>query len=255
MRITSKAQRIENAKKQLSLDLACSPEQFDKHENSIVSSKLVAGRRKFSSEKDFFRMATFGTGTVISVDEKMTGWCAGHLEKHEGIRLFEHYMMVCIEAEMRKYGKCLLGVNEYYLPMPGFDRRKPLYAPARIEWYERGNIPELYEDKRFKNALLYDINALRPDVLVAAAVIDNQIAAMAGASMDSELFWQIGIDVMPGYRKKGLAAYLVSALTDEILNRNAIPYYGTWSANIASRSVAAASGYFPAWVETYAKDL
>lgn len=48
MRITSKAQRIENAKKQLSLDLACSPEQFDKHENSIVSSKLVAGRRKFS---------------------------------------------------------------------------------------------------------------------------------------------------------------------------------------------------------------
>ena len=255
MKITSKAQMIEIAKKQLSLDLACSPEQFDKHENSIVNSKLVDGRRKFSNEKDFFRMATFGYGTVISIDEKLTDWCSEYLKSQEGIRLFEHYMMYQIDNEMRKYGKHLFGVSEYYLPIPDFIRKKGLYSPVTIKWYEKDDIPQLYPDKRFKMALMYDTNGLRPDVLAVSAVIDGQIAAMAGASRDSELFWQIGIDVVPDYRNKGLATYLVSALTDEILNRRAIPYYGTWSANIASRSVAAGSGYFPAWVETYAKDV
>lgn len=124
-----------------------------------------------------------------------------------------------------------------------------------VKWYERSDIPQLYNDTRFKNALFYDVNALRPDILAVTAVINGQIAAMAGASMDSELFWQIGIDVMPEYRNKGLATMLVSALTDEILNRNAVPYYGTWSANIGSRNVAADSGYFPAWVETSANKL
>lgn len=124
-----------------------------------------------------------------------------------------------------------------------------------MEWYEIDRIPRLYDDKRFKNALLYQTDGLRPDVLVVTAVIDGQTAAMAGASMDSGLFWQIGIDVMPGYRNKGLGTFLVSALTDEILKRGAVPYYGTWSANIASRSVALGSGYFPAWVETHAKEI
>lgn len=250
MNILSKTDMIDAAKKQLSLDLACSPEQFDSGENNIVISRLMEGKRKFSRENYFLHMATFGHGTVISVDEKLTGWCREHLKDHEGIRLFEHYMMLLIENEMRNHGRKLFGVSEYYLPMPGFVRKRVLHPSAAMEWYEIDLIPRLYDDKRFKNALLYETDGLRPDVLAVTAVIDGQTAAMAGASMDSELFWQIGIDVMPEYRNRGLATCLVGALTDEILQRGAVPYYGTWSANIASRSVALNSGYFPAWVET-----
>lgn len=250
-----KKEMLGKAKMQLGMDLACSPELFDKNENCIVISKLTDGRRKFTKEKDFFKMATFGNGAVISADEIIVEWCNEHLKNYEGIRLFEHHTAFMIDNEIRKYGKRLSGVGEFYLPFMGIDRKKPLYPAAAVKLFEKDEIPQLYSDKRFKNALMYETEALRPDILTVAAVIDGQFAAMAGASMDSELFWQIGIDVLPEHRKKGLATYLVSELTDEILRRGAVPYYGTWSANIASRSVAAASGYFPAWVETYAKDL
>ena len=72
---------------------------------------------------------------------------------------------------------------------------------------------------------------------------------MAGASADSASLWQIGVDVLPGYRGKGLATALVGRLTDEVLSRGVVPYYGTWPANIASRLVARSSGYFAAWIE------
>lgn len=255
MSTMSKTEMLVLAKKQLGLDLACSPASFDSYENSIVVSKLPDGRRLFSKERDFFKMATFGCGTVISADEKIIGWCTEHLMNREGIRLFELNAIYKIESELRKYEKHLSGIGEFYLPFRGVSRKKALHPTAEAKWFEKNEIPQLYSDKRFKNALLYEMEGLRPDILVVAALIGGQFAAMAGASMDSELFWQIGIDVMPEHRKKGLAAYLVSELTEEILKRNAVPYYGTWSANIASRSVAAASGYFPAWVETYAKDL
>lgn len=255
MSILSKSDIISAAKKQLSLDFGCSPALFDSFENSIVISELMEGRRKFSKENYLFHMATFGRGTVVSVDKKLEDWCRANLKDHEGIRMFEHYMMLLIEGEVRRYDRKLFGVSEYYLPIPGFIRKRELYPPVLMDWYEIDRIPQLYDDKRFKNALLYEPDGLRPDVLVVTAVIDRKIAAMAGASMDSGLFWQIGIDVMPEYRNKGLATCLVGALTDEILNRGAIPYYGTWSANIASRNVALSSGYFPAWVETHAKEI
>ncbi|HEX7714065.1 MAG TPA: GNAT family N-acetyltransferase [Bacillota bacterium] len=251
----NKAELIGLAKQQLAIDLGCSPELFDKTENSVVHSTLLEGRRRFSGEPDFLRMATFGKGAVIAADERISGWCQEFLKDREGNRVLEYDVMVQIERELQKYHKHLSGVNEGYLPLPGFNRLKDLQSiPVTVKWYEKDEIPSLYQDKRFKNALLYDVNGLRPDVLVVTADIDNQTVAMAGASMDSELFWQIGIDVMPDHRRMGLAVYLVSALTEEILKRGFIPYYGTWSANIASRNVAAGSGYFPAWVETTAKD-
>jgi len=39
-------------------------------------------------------------------------------------------------------------------------------------------------------------------------------------------------------KHKGIAKYLVNLLTVEIFKRGAIPYYGTWCSNIASRNIA-----------------
>jgi RimJ/RimL family protein N-acetyltransferase len=73
---------------------------------------------------------------------------------------------------------------------------------------------------------------------------------MAGCSADSPGMWQIGIDVSPAYRGKGIAKTLVSLLRDEAFRRGAIPYYGTSLSNIASWKTALASGFVPAWIET-----
>ena len=109
----------------------------------------------------------------------------------------------------------------------------------------------MYQFEGFHGALGYDLNHLRPDVLVTLAKKDNHIVGMAGASNDCAKMWQVGIDIISDYRKHGLAAYLVNRLTIEILDRGYIPYYGTTTSNIASQRVAGRSGYFLAWVCSY----
>ena len=64
---------------------------------------------------------------------------------------------------------------------------------------------------------------------------------------------QIGIDVLPEYRRQGIASALTSRLAVEILERGKVPFYcAAWS-NIRSVRNAIRSGFRPAWVEMTAK--
>jgi len=65
--------------------------------------------------------------------------------------------------------------------------------------------------------------------------------------------WQIGVDVLPEYRKKGVASALTSNLAVEILNREKAPFYCCAWSNISSVRNAIKSGFRPAWVEMTAK--
>ena len=62
--------------------------------------------------------------------------------------------------------------------------------------------------------------------------------------------WQIGIDVLPEYRGRGIGKTLVTLLKNEAEKRGALPYYGTSLSNLASWKIALGSGFAPAWVET-----
>ena len=65
--------------------------------------------------------------------------------------------------------------------------------------------------------------------------------------------WQIGVDVLPEYRKQGIASALTSALAKEILIREKVPFYCSAWSNIRSVRNAVKSGFIPAWVELSAK--
>lgn len=249
-----KNEMIEAAAEQLSVDLACSPFDFLKNTNTTVFSKLMYGRRIFKEEKDFFHLATFGNGTVASVDPEIHSFAEAMLSKMDGVKVFDAEGVYIINKELEKYGKVLAAFNQYYLPKTPY--QFPVACEFKLELYEEGQIHLLYDDdKRFQNALLYKNTGSRRDVLAVCAKNGDNIIGMAGATNDSERFWQIGIDVLPEFRQKGLATLLVSTLTHEILMRGAIPYYGTWWSNIASRNVAQNCGYYPVWAEMYAIDL
>ncbi|GAE90799.1 GNAT family N-acetyltransferase [Acetivibrio straminisolvens] len=57
--------------------------------------------------------------------------------------------------------------------------------------------------------------------------------------------------MLPEFRKKGLAACLVSNLAIMIMERGVLPYYGTASSNIASQAVAYRCGFIPTWMCSY----
>jgi predicted GNAT family acetyltransferase len=77
----------------------------------------------------------------------------------------------------------------------------------------------------------------------------NQIMGMAGCSEDAPGWMQIGIDVMPEYRSRGVGTYLVTLLKNRIMEMGDIPFYGTSASNYHSWNIALNSGFRPAWVE------
>ena len=78
---------------------------------------------------------------------------------------------------------------------------------------------------------------------------------LAGASADCKNMWQIGIDVLPGYRRQKIASALTSRLAVEILNRDIVPFYCCAWSNIGSARNAAASGFRQAWVQVTVKEI
>lgn len=65
--------------------------------------------------------------------------------------------------------------------------------------------------------------------------------------------WQIGIDVLPEYRGKGVGTNLVGLLKNEILKRGKIPFYGIVESHIHSQNIAVNAGFSPAWAELHSK--
>jgi len=67
--------------------------------------------------------------------------------------------------------------------------------------------------------------------------------------------WQIGVDVLPSYRRQGIASALTSRLALEIIDRGKVPFYCTAWSNLGSVRNAIKSRFRPAWVEMTAKPI
>ena len=230
----NKSKMLEIVRKQLSIDMNCNIEDFIKDGIVFCEAKSNEGRRMFDRQSPFLEITTMGKGIVVSADSDVLTKVKPLLEAKRRDDLF---------AAPFIYGHSL-----YYIP--DCERIKRLPYPENFTFHvkEGKEIHELYKLSGFENAIMYDVNHPRPDVIAIYAMYGNEIVAMAGASADSSLMWQIGIDVFPQFRNRGLAVALVSNLAIMIMERGIVPYYGTASSNIASQAVAYRSGFVPTWM-------
>ena len=237
---------------QLSFEFNCDPEDFKKSGNSVTSSVVHEKRRKFSEKAFFIRMATFGAGTVISADERLHPWLNEWIKGKDGIWLFEQHNFYELECEVRKHGYKMALTHHMFLPKPELMN---IETDLKIKWFEKDEFSQFYGKEEWSNVLCDHFRPDRPDMLVAAALDGERIMGMAGASADTPEMWQIGIDVLPEYRGRGIAKTLVTLLRDEIFKRGAIPYYGTGLSNLGSWKTALGSGFVPAWVEVESREI
>ena len=248
----SQTEIFNEVKKQLSFEFNCSPDDFSKDENNITVSDLHEKRRKFSEKKFFIQMATFGKGTVISADESIHPWLHEWADNKEGIWLFEQHNYYELETEIRKHGYKMSLTHHMFLPS---DEVIIPETSLNIKWLEQEDIQEYYGREEFPNAICDHFRPDRPDVLAVVALDGSKIMGMAGCSADTPVLWQIGIDVDPAYRGKGVAKTLVTLLKNETFRRGAIPYYGTSLSNLTSWKTALSSGFAPAWIEVESKRM
>ena len=151
-----------------------------------------------------------------------------------------------IDDKLRENGRCIGSVHPFYIceTQSAVDT-----GDYEIRWYEQEDIEQFRGDERFKES--YGFCEKAPDMLGISAVRNGEIIGMAGASCDSRIMWQIGINVAKESRSNGIGTMLVTLLKNEILARGKLPFYGTSASHLASQRVALGAGFLPAWVEMY----
>ena len=221
-------------------------------QNIITVSKWNEGRRSYSPGKPFLQMVTTGGNTVIMADECLHEFLHGLVRDVEGHHLFEFDYLMKLNEELSHYGYQMNPTHHMFLPC----RDVKMEERFQVKWYFDDKIKQFYGDQRFPNAIAYPTPCpVRPDRIVAVAITGDNIMGMAGCSEDAPHWQQIGIDVLPEYRSRGIGSYLVTLLKNRIIEMGDIPFYGTAAANMQSQNIAIKSGFKPTWVETEAKKI
>ena len=219
---------------QLAIDYNCKPEDFNKDGVIFTIAEKQTGRREMPFVTPRLEVITMGKSTIVNVSKNIMSYAKRKLEGKSSYDILT--------------SKIVYGVNPYYLP--DIENLKEIENNSfRFELIDK-NIQSLYVNKYFHNALQYNVDSKRPEVLAAVAYDKNNLVGIACASADSKAMWQIGVDVLSNYRGNGIAVKLVNMLTIETINRGIVPYYTTDCANINSQKVAIKSGYIPCLLYT-----
>lgn len=243
---------LEIALQQSAIDLNCGPEDFFCGAPKIVYSQPHPKARKYLKLPFDCNLVFYGGNIVASVNDKTEPLVRAYLEKHapHPYRCYDTPEIHELGEAVAPLGLWTRHMAEYFLPDVTVLRELPCAYPMKV--LEAKDFSELYLPE-WSNALCEDRKHL--DVLGVGAYDSDRLIGLAGCSADCESMWQIGIDVLPEYRRKGVAAALTSRLALEILSRGKVPFYcAAWS-NIASVRNAIHSGFRPAWVELTVKPV
>lgn len=238
------------ALQQSAIDLNCCPEAFFCGNPQIVRSRANKEARRYLKLPFDCNLVYYGGNIVASVSEAAEPVVREYVQQYEPYRCYETPEIHELGAKLKPLGLRTRHMAEYFLPDVNVLKELPCAYTVKI--LSQADFTDLYRPE-WSNALCADRKNL--DVIGAAAFDGRQLVGLAGASADCETMWQIGIDVLPQYRRQGVAASLTSRLGIEILHRNKVPFYcAAWS-NVPSVRNAIRSGFRPAWVELTAKPV
>lgn len=239
---------LEIAMEQSAVDANCSKEDFLRKNNVIVISKPNSGARKYLKLPLDCNLISYGNNIVATINEKYRDIVSAYVNRYPVEHCFETPNMHVLNDAMQKDNLRVCFMAEYFLP--DLTCLKVLDCAYELRVLQQDDFASLYTGE-WSNALCEKRKEL--DVLGVGAYDGNKLIGLAGCSADCETMWQIGVDVIPEYRRQGVASTLTSQLAIEILNRGKVPFYcAAWS-NLKSVRNAIKSGFRPAWVEMTVK--
>ena len=233
---------------QSALELGAEAEDFEKSENVTVISKKAEGARKYLQLPFSCQIVSYGNNAVASVSKEFYSLTRSYLDKYPAAHIFETPNLHVLNEALLPLGQKICFMAEYFLP----DLRvlKALDCDYELRFLSPKDFSCLYLP-RWSNALCEKRKEL--DVLGIGAYFKGELVGLAACSADCDTMWQIGIDVLPQHRRRGIASALTSRLAIEILNRGKVPFYCAAWCNLKSVGNAIKSGFRPAWVEMTAK--
>ncbi len=238
----------EIAMQQSAYDANCEAADFIRRENVITLSKENPLARKYLKLPHVCNLISYGDNIVATISEEYREIVEQYISKYPVEHCFETPNMHVLNDAFQKCGYRVCFMAEYFLPDLEVLRELPCEYELRV--LEAEDFKDLYKPE-WSNALCEKRKEL--DVLGVGAYHEGELIGLAACSADCDTMWQIGVDVLHGYRRKGIASAMTSKLAMEILERGKVPFYCCAWSNVKSARNAIKSGFRPAWVEMTVK--
>ena len=241
------------ALRQSAADHGCAPEDFTAEEARIFVSAGNPDARVWVRRPPFLDVTTYGANAVATCREELAAAARDlFAAEPEFWQLFAAEGIEAMNGLLAPFGARMYYMTCSFLPDPDGVARFGGACPYPVR---------LLGPKDFRNLYLPEwsdaLSAKRRELdrIAAGAYDGDRLVGLAGASEDCRTMWQIGINVLPAYRKKGIGSVLVNRLAREILAADIVPFYSAVWANIRSVKTAVRAGFRFAWASMSAAEL
>ena len=238
------------AMQQSAYDCNCAPEDFLAEQNVVTISKKHPLARKYLDLPLSCDLVSYGSNIVAQASEEIAPLVKQYIDRFPVEHCFETPNMHVLDELLRPFNQKICFMAEYFLS--DVNEVKALPCDYELRVLHQEDFASLYLPQ-WSNALCEKRRHL--DVLGVGAYDNGELIGLAGCSADCDMMYQIGIDVLPEYRRKGIASALTSRLALEVLALDKVPFYCAAWCNIKSVRNAIRCGFRPAWVEMTAKDI
>lgn len=238
------------ALRQSAYDCNCAPEDFLAQKSIVTVSRPHPKARKYLPLPAACDLVSYGSCVVAQTSRELVPVVGEYIRKYLAEHCFETPHLHALDEMLAPYGLKACFMAEYFLPDVKELKLRPCGYELRV--LHQPDFETLYLPE-WSNALCEKRKEL--DVLGVGAYDNGRLIGLAGCSADCEEMYQIGVDVLPEYRRQGIASALTSFLAKEILALGKVPFYcAAWS-NIKSVRNALRCGFRPAWVELTAREV
>lgn len=240
---------LQIALQQSAYDCNCNPADFLSAQNKVIFSKTNEKARNYLSLPFECDLVSYGNNIVAQVSPRMKETVEWYISKYAVEHCFESPAIIALNERLAQFDYKVCFMAEYFLPdMNGL---KELPCGYEIKVLQPEDFEQYYTGE-WENALCKRRKHL--DKLAVGAFDGGKLAGLAGCSADCDTMYQIGVDVLPEYRRKNIASAVTSRLAVEIVKLGKVPFYcAAWS-NIKSVRNAIRCGFRPAWAELTARD-
>ena len=221
----NKEQIINIIKAYLSEKFECDISDLDKKGINITKNK----------QDSKLKMLLFYDLILVSSSENMYDFVSEKLKNKDTYEIFEFPLV---------YGQSI-----YFVPNLNKISKQEEISKYEFKLFD-GNTNEIDLESGFENAITFE-NKRCISNIAYCAFKDGKIIGVAGADKINDEIWEVGIEVLPEYRKDGLATILTKNLTLKILQKGIVPIWSASVSNIGSQAVATNSDYIPLWMETF----
>ena len=242
---------LEIAQEQSAIDCSCLASDFERPGSTVRESKPAEGARRYLRLPHLCDLVSYGTNVVACCAPGLIGRVEGFLRAMPSASAcFETPGIYALNDLLAPWDARVCFMAEYFLPDVERVRAFQPDCAYPLRLLGPRDLTGLYIPQ-WHNALT--MGEPERDALAVGACDGEKLVGLAGCSADCDRMWQIGIDVLPEYRRRGIASALTNRLARECLERNIVPFYcAAWS-NVRSVRNALRAGFRPGWVEVTAK--